>query len=554
MQQLHKGDDLIWMRPGIFVLLMLLSASYIYAQDNYYIRFRDKDNNKYTPGHPEAYLSARSIERRRAQHIAIREDDLPVTESYVDSIAVLGAHVVYRLKWDNAILVRSADTALTARLRLFPFVKSVAKISGQGPSDVLKKLDAPVKALKADQTDTGYYGAAANQNVMIQANKLHELGYRGDGVLIAVMDAGFINVPTNPYFAQLYAEGRVLYTWNYVFDTSYVYSYDEHGAYTFSCMAANIPNQMAGTAPNAQYLLFVTEDVRSEKIIEEYNWASAAEVADSIGADVFSTSLGYTTFDPVDSMYNTTYATLDGHSTPIAIAANKAANKGIIVVSSAGNDGQDAWRYIATPADADSGVAVGAVNAAGVIAPFSSIGPPFDSMVKPNICAQGSPAAVVLTDGTIGYDDGTSFSCPIAAGAFACLRQAFPTVPNMAIIAAVEQSCNRYTDPDSAYGYGIPNFGAAYTYLKGLYPAGPAAGSMAYPNPFDNMIDIKVPGTIGIPIAVDIYNVQGQKVWAATYAQPPVHNILELTLPYLAQGVYIVHVNDTYTIRMVKQP
>ena len=537
--------------------LIVLSATG-FGQDTYYIRFTDKNSNVYSIAHPEAFLSPRSIERRRAQHIAVREDDLPLTDSYVSAVSRLASHVVYKLKWDNAIMLKSNDTGFATKIARLPFVKSIVKISGSGPSMVQKKIDAPMaRSLQPTPLDTGFYGAAANQNVMIHVNALHQMGYWGDGVLIAQMDAGFENVSTNPFFSKLYAENRVLYTWNYVFDTSFVYSYDSHGSETFSDIAAYIPGQMVGTAPNASYLLFITEDVRSEKIIEEYNWVNAAEVADSIGADVFTTSLGYTTFDPVDSAYNTTYAELNGHGTPMAIAANAAANKGILVINSAGNDGASAWYYVSTPADADSVVAVGAVSPAGGIAGFSGHGPTSSGMIKPNVCAQGNTAAVVLTDAVIDYGSGTSFSCPIIAGAFACLRQAFPSVPNMTIVNAVQQSGNFAYSPNDDYGWGIPDFGLAYDYLKALYPSDTnAARVLVYPNPFSTFFALNVGYLLNAPINIDMYDLTGRKVWTASYPVDTYDsNILEVTpSAHLSPGSYILRINNTYTVRLIKRP
>ena len=539
------------------ISFFVLTISAVSSQDTYYVRFTDKDHNRYTISDPSRYLSPRSVERRRAQHIPVTLDDLPLTDAYVNAVLPLADRLVYKLKWSNAMLVRSSDTLFANKLKQFPFVKSITKISGECPSTVLKKLSiGDLKGLPAIPLDTEFYGAAHNQNVMIDVNALHQKGYWGDGVLISVMDGGFVNLPTNPFFAKVYAEGRVLYTWNYVYDTSNVYGYDEHGAQTFSDIAANIPGQMVGTAPNAQFLLFVTEDVRSEKIIEEYNWVNAAEVADSIGADVFSTSLGYTVFDPVDSMYNTTYASLNGDSTPIAKATYIAARKGILVINSAGNEGNDVWHYITTPADADSGVSVGAVDAQGRIGSFSSWGPNSSGGLKPNVCAQGVSSAVVMSNGVLNTNSGTSFACPIMAGAFACLREAFPTVPNMIMIDAVQRSANYASHPNEHYGYGIPDFGLAYQYLRALYPdPDSTASALVYPNPFTTSFNIVISGLLNNPVNCDLYDLLGQKVWTSifpigTYAD----NLLQITTPEsLPVGMYILRINNSYSLRLVKR-
>jgi serine protease AprX len=434
-------------------------------------------------------------------------------------------------------------------------VKSVTRLPAAHKPQMKKALDPPVDKMQPLALDTGFYGAAANQNTMIHINALHEKGYWGDSVIISIMDAGFDNVPANDFFAKVYAENRVLYTWDYVFDRSNVYLSDAHGAETFSDIAANIPHRMVGTAPNAEFLLFNTEDVRSETIVEEYNWVHAAEVADSLGAKVFSTSLGYTTFDASDSMDNTTYATLNGHSTPMAIAGNTAASKGILVVNSAGNEGAGSWHYISTPADADSVVAVGSVAYNGAISSFSGRGPNSSGMIKPNLCAQGQGAQVVFTNGVVGPNNGTSFSCPIMAGAFACLREAFPAAPNMVIVDAVQRSASYAGNPNNDYGYGIPDFGAAYDYLKVLYPADSAATRvMVYPNPFVSSFSLNVAYLLNGPINIELYDMAGRRIWFTSFAETTYpDNLLTITPPAIEPGSYILRINHSYAVRLVKK-
>lgn len=546
-------------KTSLLCILILSAAQQLSAQDYYYIRFTDKKNNRYSIDHPEAFLSARSIERRRLQHIPVAESDLPLTYIYSNAVTSLALRTVYHLKWDNAMIVQLTDSS-AALLTQKPFIKSITPIPASAASTFHKQLDIAdhTKSIPLTPLDTNFYGASANQNAMIHINALHQKGYWGEGVMLAVMDAGFPNVQHNAFFKKVYDEGRLLYTRNYVFDTSYVYAYDDHGAETFSDIAANIPYRMVGTAPNAQFLLFVTEDVRSERIIEEYNWANAAELADSIGADVFSTSLGYTTFDAVDSIYNTTYATLNGHSTPIAIAANAAASKGILVINSAGNSGGDTWHYIATPADADSVVAVGAVRFNGTITNFSGRGPNSAGLLKPNVCAQGLAAAVVLTNGVLSTSNGTSFSCPIMAGAFACLRGAFPSAPNMVIVDAVQRSCNYFSNPNDDYGYGIPDFGLAFDYLKALYPTDTIAAiqSLVYPNPFTTSIRLNIAGLLNAPINIELFDLSGRKVWSTTLPVDTYNgDLIELSPPaYLAAGVYILRINGSYKLKLIRQP
>src|SRR5258706_324851 len=257
----------------------------------------------------------------------------------------------------------------------------------------------------------GEYVPALHQLQMINGDFLHSLGYRGKGMLIAVMDAGFNNANTIPVFQDLIADNRILATHDFVQGDSNVYGHHFHGTAVLSCMAAHLPGYMIGTAPDAEYILLRTEDAATEYIIEEYNWACGAEYADSAGADVFNTSLGYTTFD--DPLYNHTYADMNGDSAVITIAADIAASKGILVVNSAGNSGGGPWNYIGAPADGDSVLTVGGVDSLKVIYARSSHGPSFDGRVKPNACAQGLNAYLDFANAAFGYGSGTSFASKV---------------------------------------------------------------------------------------------------------------------------------------------
>lgn len=547
----------------ILVFILLLSTREVFPQRaTYYVQLSDKKNNIYSLNNPEAFLSPKAIERRRLQNIPIQEDDIPVSPSYTKQISAL-CKINYSLKWSNAVVIQSDDLNITQKLKALSCVSAVRKISSGGPSTVYKALDeVPTERSSIVTMDTGFYGVGARQATMIRANALHQKGYWGDGVIIAMMDAGFLNADTNVYMKQTFDAGKVLYAWNFVFGNSDVYhspQADSHGGWTFSCIAANVPHKMVGTAPNASFVLFQTEDERSETIVEEYNWAAAAEVADSLGASVFSTSLGYTTFDNSDSADDHTYADMNGHNTPIAKAVNRAASKGILVINSAGNEGAAAWHYIATPGDADSGVTVGAVSPSGQIANFSSRGPNSAGQVKPDICAEGGPAYMVSVIGTIQTSNGTSFSCPIAAGAFACLRQAFPSAPAIILADAVRESCTQYTHPDGNYGYGIPDFGEAYDKLKVLYPQDTLAyvtSTRVFPNPFLNTFKVVMTDLLEDSVnSAELYDYSGQRVWSGSaHSITFVNNIWEIAPPAnLAAGVYVLSINKTRKYRLVKK-
>lgn len=547
----------------VFVLVLVLPQ--IVAAQTYtcYVQLRDKSGSPYTISHPEAFLSARALERRRLQHIPIADNDLPVSATYAHQVGAI-CHVAATLRWTNGLLIRTDDPAAITQVRALPFVTAVRILSSGGASTRHKALDAPRITKAGTQTvDTTLYGSATRQTTMMHLDRLHGLGYWGDGVVIAMMDAGFYNADSVTFMRRVFEEGRMLYTWNFVFDTFEVFGSPRaypHGCNTFSCIAANIPYKMVGTAPNASFMLFQTEDNRSETIAEEYYWAAAAERADSMGADILSTSLGYTTFDASDAADSHTYADMTGHTTPIARAVNTAASKGLIVVNSAGNEGDDAWHYIGTPGDADSGVSIGAVDPSAAIAGFSSRGPNSSGHIKPDMCAQGAPAALSTPYSTLTAEYGTSFSCPITAGAFACLRQAFPSVPNMEMVEIVRQTCSQYTHPDSDYGYGIPDFGLAYDKLKVLYPQDtiPNASRPAgvFPNPFSTTIRVGIADLVTDTLVntAELYDISGQKVWSASIQTVTfTNNAWELSPPAnLAAGVYILAINKTRKYRLEK--
>ncbi|MBS1622598.1 MAG: S8 family peptidase [Bacteroidetes bacterium] len=550
---------------SLTAIVFLLALPHMAAAQTYtcYVQLRDKAGSTYDIRHPEAFLSPRALERRRLQHIPIADNDLPVSGVYIRQVTPL-CRIAATLRWTNGLLIRTDDISVISRLQALPFVTSVHILSSSGPNTRVKVLDVPSASRSVMPiVDTALYGSARRQTTMIHLDALHDLGYWGDGVVIAIMDAGFLNADSVTFMQRVFDEGRLLYTWNFVFDVPDVYGpprANPHGCNTFSCIAANTPYQMIGTAPNASFMLFQTEDNRSETIAEEYYWAAAAERADSMGADVFSTSLGYTTFDASDAADSHTYADMTGHTTPIARAVNTAASKGIIVVNSAGNEGDDAWHYIGTPGDADSGVSIGAVDPSAQIAGFSSRGPNSSGGIKPDMCAQGAPAALSTPSSMLTAEYGTSFSCPITAGAFACLRQAFPSVPNMEMVEIVRQSCTQYMQPDSDYGYGIPDFGLAYDKLKLLYPQDtllfvdhPVG---VYPNPFSTTIRVGAAELVVDTIVntADLYDISGQKVWTASVKDIMFdNNVWELTPPAnLAAGVYILAINKTRKYRMEK--
>ncbi len=442
---------------GLIVFVLLLLASSIRAQTlKYLVLLKDKNNSPFSTTQPDAYLSKRAIQRRQKQSIALTTQDLPVNPAYVKGIEATGAKVWYTSRWMNAILIEATTSQLNQVLAL-NFVKG---LEGKYPLKANAIASGALrKAYKfASEADAPNFGLAATQNKMLGVDVLHQNGYTGEGILIGVFDSGFQNASAMLAFNHLFTNNKIVGTYDFVQNEKSVYEDDAHGTHVLSCLAGLLPNAFVGTAPQASYLLVRTEDVATESVLEEVNWLMAAEYADSVGVDMISSSLGYTTFD--DARTDHTYADLDGKTTIAARAATWAAARGIICVVSAGNEGADAWRYIGSPADADSILAVGAVNSLQNYAIFSSIGPSADGRVKPDVVAMGQSVAIVNTAGSVSSASGTSFSAPILCGMVADLWQAYPTLKAQELMSFVRKSANFYNNPTPQLGYGIPSASA----------------------------------------------------------------------------------------------
>lgn len=525
-------------RIVLLLLLPFISNAQI-APGKYFVAFTDKNGTPYSISLPQAFLSQRAINRRSAQGINITVQDLPVTPAYVDSVIARGATVLNKTKWLNGVIIQTTDTNILNSIRGLPFVSGLKHLQANGTLLKNFTFNNKIEELNAGQIPSpspDQYGQALGQLQMLNGDFLHSLGYTGAGMLIAMMDAGFNGVNVIPAFQSQVANGKILFTHDFVDGDSDVFAHSGHGTATFSCIAANLPGYMIGTAPDAEYILLRTEDVSSENIIEEYNWACGAEVADSAGADVFNTSLGYTTFD--NPLYNHSYSDMNGDSAVITIASDIAASKGILVVNSAGNTGA---AHINAPADGDSVLAVGAVDQDEVIADFSSHGPSFDGRVKPNVCAQGLNTYLAFENGAFGTSGGTSFSSPIIAGMAACLWQAFPQRSNMEIFNAIEQSADRYTHPDSLYGYGIPDMARAWLLLNGNQPPAEDAILNVYPNPFTISCTVTFYTAQTGSAHLEIFDVAGKKVFDKLNSSGRYYQSLSVDDAILhSRGVYVL--------------
>lgn len=443
-----------------YIVLIFALASYLgaFAQFTpgdtlkYRISLKDKAATEYSLRQPEKYLSKKSIERRKRQGLAIDSTDLPVCKKYIDAIRQKGVHIVVTGKWDNFVTVSCNDSTLIDEIAKLPFVRSTEKV-WKGITQRACERDSLVdKPVRLDSL----YGPAITQIKMSRANLLHDAGFKGKGMTIAVIDAGFHNADIIEEMKNIH----ILGTRDFVNPTADIYAESSHGMSVLSCMAMNQPHLMIGTAPEASYWLLRSEDEYSENLVEQDYWAAAVEFADSVGVDLVNTSLGYYAFD--DPTKNYRYRDLNGHYALMSRQAAKAADKGMVIVCSAGNSGGGSWKKITPPADAENVLTVGAVDRKGILAPFSSIGNTADGRVKPDVVAVGLGSDVMGTDGNLRRANGTSFSSPIMCGMVACLWQACPKLTAKEIIELVRRSGDRAEFPDNIYGYGIPDLWKAY--------------------------------------------------------------------------------------------
>ena len=422
----------------------------------YRISLKDKAATEYSLQKPEKYLSVKSIERRKRQGLAIDSTDLPVCGKYIDAIRKKGVHMLVSGKWDNFVTVSCNDSMLIDEIGKLPFVLSTERV-WKGKVEKSTQRDSLINnPLRTDSL----YGPAITQIRMSRANLLHNAGFKGQGMTIAVIDAGFHNVDKIEAMKNI----NILGVRDFVNPEADIYAESSHGMSVLSCMAMNQPNVMIGTAPEASYWLLRSEDEYSENLVEQDYWAAAIEFADSVGVDLVNTSLGYYSFD--DSTKNYRYRDLNGHYALMSREAAKAADKGMVVVCSAGNSGSGPWKKITPPGDADNVLTVGAVDKRAVLAPFSSIGNTADNRVKPDVVAVGLGADVIRTDGNQGRANGTSFSSPIMCGMVACLWQACPDLTAKELIELVRRVGNRADFPDNIYGYGVPDMWKAYQQYK----------------------------------------------------------------------------------------
>jgi serine protease AprX len=523
------------MKGKFLLLVLMIMQMHVYCQQDAWVYLTDKQNVTLSISNPLSILSQKAIDRKAAHGVIIDERDVPVNESYITQLKnAEGITVMAKSKWLNAVHVRGNKTHIET-LSSLSFVDSIDfadKSLNASKSGVQKKMSK----LESELTSFNY-GNAFNQINMIKANELHLLGYTGMGITVAVIDAGFPNVNTMAAFERLRNANKIIDGYDFVNRSANVYANtsSNHGTLVLSTMAGFIQNQYVGTAPDASYYLFITEDALSENPVEESYWVEAVERADSLGVDVVNTSLGYKTYD--NTNYNLSNASLNGYTTFITRGANIAFEKGLLLINSAGNEG---FEGINAPADSPNVLAVGAVAANGIYASFSSVGSSIQPSQKPDVVAQGQASFVIGTNDVVGTINGTSFSSPILAGGIVCLWQALPDKTNVEIMQLVRESASQYRNPNYFLGYGIPNL------LAALHQESSNEELLLFPNPTNGALFLKLP--LSEQWTLSLHDILGRHINS--------FQILDSNLPIdistLVSGMYLVKIESSSIKRTFK--
>ena len=565
------------MRKEFFLLLIIAFFSLnTFAQfTKYIVRFKDKTGTPFSISDPSQFLSARAIERRAKQQIAIDETDLPVVPAYIDSISsILNVTVLDESKWLNQICIATTDSTAILKINSFSFVVKTQPVKrlirtnvagrNQSPGFVTRnKFNEQIEGINSPTSppvaENFYsYGNSYDQVHIHNGEYLHNKGFRGQGMLMAIIDAGFYHYQTLPAFDSVNFNQSVMDTYDFVANESSVNEDYYHGMMCFSIIAGNLPGEFVGTCPDAKFLLYRSEDVASESPVEEQYWIAAAERADSAGADIISTSLGYNVFD--NPVFDYSYADMNGHTSMIARASTLAAKKGMILLAAAGNEGDDSWHYITTPADADSTITVGAVNTSGAVANFSSYGPSSDGRIKPTVASVGWETVLSSTSGPLQTGSGTSFATPNLAGLVTCLWQAFPDFTNMQIIEAIKKSSSNYNTPDNRIGYGIPDFKKAFDDLNNQRTIKNITSILSnqfiklFPNPFKDNFTLAIKPPMTSVARFNLYDASGKLFFSRKISlQEGVIQIIHFDqMQPLQKGLYILKFSDGKNKKSIK--
>lgn len=516
-------------RTSLIILAILLSHLSFAQVNRYVVFFKDKMGAPYSVSNPEQFLSPRSIARRIRQQVPISEEDFPVNRNYVAQVKAKGAQVFFTSRWENCLLVQ-ATSDIANLIGSLSFVRRVDLVA---PGS---KLSSGRTRHFKNRKESGIAAATISQLSMVGIDEMHAEQARGAGIWIAIFDSGFQGVNTAEPFQHIFANQRLADSYNFVGNTPEVFQYDDHGTEVFSVIGAHSATYTGG-AYESTFSLFVTEDITGEYRIEEYNWLFAAERADSAGVDIIQSSLGYNTFD--DPSMDYTVSDLNGGTAVISKAAAKALSKGIVVVTSAGNEATNSWKLVTPPADVNGIIAVGSVTSSLTKSSFSSVGPTSDNRIKPDLVALGSGTSIIRPSGATGSANGTSLAAPIVTSLVAGVLQQFPDLTITEVYEVLITTASQAEKPDNLLGYGIPSYESIEKVLR---PIRTDEEITIYPNPtFDSVVNIWIKET-GQRVSITVREMQGRIIQETEVDITWRNNPLTIDLSGLPNGTYLVTV------------
>lgn len=525
----------------------IATYSFSFAQSELvFVRFRDKPNKAAFYANPLSELSQKAINRRLALGIALNDEDAPIEPTYLQSLQNLGFSVADKSKWLNGIAI-TINQAEANIIKAQPYVLSIESFAKNSSLTLRNQtINRSQKFEKTNQINTIFnYGNGTDQIDQINLRPLHLAGYTGSGITIAIIDTGFPTVDTGSSFSRLRINNAIKGGYDFVTKTNDIYNtnLNNHGTIVLGAIGGYIQDTFVGSAPDANFYLYRSENANVEIPEEEIYWIEAAEEADRQGVDIITSSLGYNTFD--DPRYNYTYANLNGTTSFIARGAQIATEKGIFVLSAIGNSGAQPWHYLLTPADNAKVFSIGAVNNSGNSSAFSSFGPNSVGVVKPDASARGTSATTVENNSMVTIS-GTSIATPIAAGGVACFMQAFPTMNRDTMRNKLRETSSLYPSHTDQMGFGILNFGNIYNTTLNTSDIVKKHKLSIFPNPVKTILNIATESNIEI---VEIYDNLGRLI--SKY-----ENKKSIQVEHFSKGTYYLKIKTpekTYYEKFLKE-
>ncbi|MBY5949984.1 S8 family serine peptidase [Algoriphagus marincola] len=543
----------------ICVATLWLLPFLVEAQDRYAVFYKYKPQDGLNLDQPQDFLTDRALLRRAKEDVAVDSTDLPVTQRYVDEVYQLSHYILYQSKWLNASLIVT-DMEGAKSISELPFVEKV-ELVGKGyipnpNARIGRRLFVSTTAKvcppggKAERTLAAQELPSDFQNSLLGIDFMHEEGFKGKGIRIAVFDAGFPGTDNASPLSHLLSNNQLVAQKDFVRPWNQnVFTDNQHGTNVLSLIAAVETESFIAGAPEAEYFLAMTEEVATEYRIEEYNWLRAAEYADSIGVDIINSSLGYYDFDDPEMNYSS--GQLDGKTAVITQAANIASSKGILVVNSVGNYGPNEPSIVA-PADSPNVLAIGSVNQSLEVSNFSSRGPTGDGRIKPDLAAFGNGVALLRSNGNVGFANGTSFSAPQITALAAGLWQAKPEWTRAELIENLLRSASQYENPDNLLGYGIPNFREAlYGEILSVEENGEVIPWKVFPNPMEgNKLTIYFGSSLSAEFS--LIDLNGKTLQNQSLSRNTAKDPYEFQLEGIRPGMYIIQMQDGKLIKQQK--